>query len=309
MNKTIVFALLLTCGAAYGESIALIHDHGTFLVPVVVNDKITLNFTLDSGASDVSVPADVVSTLKRTGTITDADFLDSQVYVLADGSTQKTRRFRIQSLRVGDLEIRNVIASVAPPEGILLLGQSFLSRLNSWSVDNEKHSLALNESGPKAWTKTTTGVHGSASIRANSDLPQSKEITQANDAVLTTAVAFALTGDDGSRPQRWPDCIYVVKGQAPTPVWTFHLNNIDSQRLRIEERSETETDVHISGEDVIVDEYNVDPTIPAGTMGGNKIITHHNQWILKLPTSEFDRLARAWHYIYGHGCTGHQGSF
>jgi hypothetical protein len=42
-------------------------EAGTFIVPVTINGKITLNFIIDSGASDVAVPADVVSTLIRTG--------------------------------------------------------------------------------------------------------------------------------------------------------------------------------------------------------------------------------------------------
>ena len=35
---------------------------GTFVVPVFINGAITLNFVVDSGAADVSVPADVVGT-------------------------------------------------------------------------------------------------------------------------------------------------------------------------------------------------------------------------------------------------------
>jgi predicted aspartyl protease len=61
-------------------------DGGIFVVPVQINGAITLNFTIDSGAADVSVPADVFSTLKRTDTITDADITGQQTYVLADGS-------------------------------------------------------------------------------------------------------------------------------------------------------------------------------------------------------------------------------
>ena len=56
-------------------------------MPVTINDQLTLKFVVDSGASDVSIPANVVSTLMRTGTITDADFLGSETYKLADGST------------------------------------------------------------------------------------------------------------------------------------------------------------------------------------------------------------------------------
>ena len=42
---------------------------GTFVVPVTINDRIDLDFTVDSGASTVVIPADVFFTLIRTGTI------------------------------------------------------------------------------------------------------------------------------------------------------------------------------------------------------------------------------------------------
>jgi predicted aspartyl protease len=103
-----------------------------------------LNFTIDSGASDVSIPADVVRTLMRTGTLRSEDFLGAQTYRLADGTTVPSETFRIRTLKVGDREIENVIGSVTKVEGTLLLGQSFLSRFNSWSIDNGRSLLVLN---------------------------------------------------------------------------------------------------------------------------------------------------------------------
>src|SRR5215831_5919363 len=86
-------ALALTCPSPVrSETVPLQSEGGTFLVPVVINDQITLNFTLDSGAADVSIPADVFSTLVRTGTIRQSDYLDTQMYSLADGSTTQTLR-------------------------------------------------------------------------------------------------------------------------------------------------------------------------------------------------------------------------
>jgi clan AA aspartic protease (TIGR02281 family) len=140
-----LLALVLAFGTAHAESIPLVREHGTFVVPVVINDSITLNFTVDSGASDVSIPADVFSTLTRAGTVSPADFLDTQVYELADGTKQSSQRFRIRSLKIGGQEVRNVTASVAPQVGALLLGQSFLSRLKSWSIDNARQVLVINE--------------------------------------------------------------------------------------------------------------------------------------------------------------------
>jgi clan AA aspartic protease (TIGR02281 family) len=144
------FALLLICGAVHGESIPLIRDHGNFAIPVLINGSISLNFTVDSGASDVSIPADVFSTLTRAGTVTPNDLMETRVYTLADGSKKTSQLFRIRSLKIGAVELRDVVGSVAPAAGPLLLGQSFLSRVQSWSIDNQQHVLLINQSRPLA---------------------------------------------------------------------------------------------------------------------------------------------------------------
>jgi clan AA aspartic protease (TIGR02281 family) len=116
---------------------------GIFLVPVQINSALTLNFMIDSGASDVSIPADVVLTLMRTGTLQPTDFIGAQNYRLADGSTVPSATFRIRALKIGSREVHNVTGSVAPVNGALLLGQSFLSRFSSWSISNQERTLIL----------------------------------------------------------------------------------------------------------------------------------------------------------------------
>jgi clan AA aspartic protease (TIGR02281 family) len=116
---------------------------GTFLVPVTINGQLTLKFVIDSGASDVSIPEDVVSTLVRTGTVAKSDFLDQQSYEIADGSTVASQRFMIRSLKVGDITLTNVTAMIAPAKAGPLLGQSFLHRFKSWSLDNKRKKLVL----------------------------------------------------------------------------------------------------------------------------------------------------------------------
>lgn len=118
-------------------------SRGTYVVPVTINNAITLDFTVDSGASDVTIPADVVLTLIRAGTIRSTDFIGEKIYVLADGARVKARTFRIRSLMVGDRVVQDVVGSVAPTSGSLLLGQSFLGRFKSWSIDNGRHALVL----------------------------------------------------------------------------------------------------------------------------------------------------------------------
>ncbi len=116
---------------------------GIYVVPVLINNAITLNLVLDSGASDVRIPADVVITLMRKAALKRADFQGKKTYTLADGSTVPSRTFRIRSLKVGGKVVENVNGSVASLGSGLLLGQSFLSRLKSWSVDNTKKTLVL----------------------------------------------------------------------------------------------------------------------------------------------------------------------
>jgi len=118
-------------------------DRGTYVVPVVINNTITLDFTVDSGASDVTIPLDVVKALIDAGTIREPDLIGKKTYVIADGSKVKSITFRIRSLKVGDKSVENVIGSVGPAKGPLLLGQSFLGRFKSWSIDNRQHALVL----------------------------------------------------------------------------------------------------------------------------------------------------------------------
>src|ERR1700759_1507335 len=63
--------------------VALKDERGDLLVPVMINGAVRLDFTVDSGASVVSIPADVVMTLMRAGTITRADFLGNETFQLA----------------------------------------------------------------------------------------------------------------------------------------------------------------------------------------------------------------------------------
>jgi len=104
---------------------------------------IPLEFTVDSGASVVVIPADVVLTLVRTGTLQESDFTGKESFKLADGSTVSADNFVIRSLKVGNYVLENVKASTSP-NASLLLGQSFLSRLPSWSIDNNRQVLLIN---------------------------------------------------------------------------------------------------------------------------------------------------------------------
>ena len=124
-------------------AVPLKKQSGGFVVPVLVNDALTLSFIVDSGASDVSIPEDVVTTLLRNGTVRETDFLGERTYLLADGSRRPARTLCISSMKIGDRVVENVLGHVNTVAGPLLLGQSFLGRFSSWSIDNDKNVLIL----------------------------------------------------------------------------------------------------------------------------------------------------------------------
>jgi hypothetical protein len=127
------------------ETIQLVHHDDNYLVPVQVNNALILPFILDTGADDVVIPADVFLTLSRPGTVNTGDFIGTGTAVLADGSEHPTDHYVLHELRVGDHVVRNVVASVSPVKGEPLLGQSFLSKLPAWTIDNVRHALVLND--------------------------------------------------------------------------------------------------------------------------------------------------------------------
>ena len=121
----------------------MVKDGGVYVVPIKFNDILTLDGIIDSGAADVSIPADVILTLIRAKTVVPSDFLPDQTYVMADGTQVPSKRLIIRKLTVGNFTVENVTASVADIKGSILLGQSFLEKFRSWSMDNNSHTLIL----------------------------------------------------------------------------------------------------------------------------------------------------------------------
>jgi hypothetical protein len=142
----IIVILLLISRPADSLDIFLKKEGDIYTLPVKINRVITLDFILDSGASEVCIPADVVMTLLRAHTIEEADFLPGRSYSLADGSVVRSQRFIIRELEMDGIKICNVPTVISPVRGDLLLGQSFLQRLDSWTIDNQRHALVVGNS-------------------------------------------------------------------------------------------------------------------------------------------------------------------
>jgi clan AA aspartic protease (TIGR02281 family) len=129
-----------------GAEIALeTNGSGDYSVPVRINGALTFKFVVDSGASVVVLPSDLVETLTKSGAIAASDMLGRDVYVTADGRKHKGTRLMLRQLDAGGHTVTNVIASVAPAHAEPLLGLSFLTKFKSWTLDNRRHVLIVTE--------------------------------------------------------------------------------------------------------------------------------------------------------------------
>ncbi len=144
----IALLLALLTHPAAAETIQLKkHPGGGYTIPGRINDAVSLTFILDTGASDVSIPDEVARELERAGKLERGDFIGTRTYVLADGSKVPSRRVLLRALTIGGQTVSNVTASIGRPGSPPLLGQSFLSKFASWTLDNERNVLVLQSKG------------------------------------------------------------------------------------------------------------------------------------------------------------------
>ena len=113
-------------------------------IPISLNDVIKTDFIIDTGASNVSITPDLALLLIKSGTISNEDWLKDKYYQFADGSTARSKTFKIKKLKIGNKYLYNLECSIsnnlAAP---LLLGQNVLNRFGKVTIDNEKQILFL----------------------------------------------------------------------------------------------------------------------------------------------------------------------
>ena len=120
-------------------------DNAGDYVQATVNGTQRVRFILDTGCSDVSLSTTLVARLRAEGSLTAADSLGTANFSTANGKVQG-ERFLLRSLQVGSRTVYKVGGSVIygnASDDIMLLGQTFLRKFKSWSIDNGKAELVL----------------------------------------------------------------------------------------------------------------------------------------------------------------------
>ena len=103
-----------------------------------------LYFVFDTGAADVSISSVEANFMLKNGYLTNADFLGKQNYVSATGEIHEGTVINLREVRVGDVVLRDIKASVIKHQSApLLLGQSCFRRFGTVEVDNTAQVIRL----------------------------------------------------------------------------------------------------------------------------------------------------------------------
>lgn len=127
-----------------GEVIALQKLGGVYHVPVELNGFLELMFILDTGAAEMSIPSNVVQSLMRAGTVDENDYLSGKIFVLANGRRVESPRIMLRKVKIGHRVLHNVPATVSEAHSPLLLGQSLLEKMGSYTFDPQSQLLVLH---------------------------------------------------------------------------------------------------------------------------------------------------------------------
>jgi clan AA aspartic protease (TIGR02281 family) len=103
--------------------------------------SLTRRMLIDTGATSLSIPKSVANELLRRG---EASLDDPGQVTIADGSTRAENLIRIDTVRVGNRIVHDVVAGVSPEQAAPLLGFPVLNQAGRFTIDTKARQLIFN---------------------------------------------------------------------------------------------------------------------------------------------------------------------
>lgn len=136
---------LISISNLYASSQTIVqmeYDGGVYKIPCSINGA-KMNFILDTGAHAVCLSVGMAELLLEYGYISKNDFGDIGASTTADGSVVEHLELMIKDIEIGGLHLKNVKAVIiASQSASLLMGQSALQKLGSYTINGDK--LVIN---------------------------------------------------------------------------------------------------------------------------------------------------------------------
>jgi len=116
---------------------------GVYEIPCTVND-LPLKFIFDTGASDITISSLEAAFMLKNNYLNEYDFRDRRNYRTASGDIVEGTKVRLRKIKVGDLELNNIEASVVHNQNApLLFGQSALGKFVKITIDNKNNEITF----------------------------------------------------------------------------------------------------------------------------------------------------------------------
>ena len=149
MKKLLFFALCMAPITAICQtSVPLEEAGGVYIASCKINDS-DARFIFDTGAAAVTLSLEYYNKAVANGSLLKIDVLPEVVnFQIANGDIIEGRMINLRSFKIGDLEIRNVLATIiSSQDSDMLLGQTLLKRFGSYTIDNNNNKLIIQHDG------------------------------------------------------------------------------------------------------------------------------------------------------------------
>lgn len=118
---------------------------GTYEVSCSVNG-LPLKMIFDTGASDITISSVEANFMLKNGYLSDEDVKGKRNYMTASGDIHEGTTLRLKEVKLGEAVLKNVEASVVHSQKApLLLGQSFLEKFGTITIDNVNSKLLIKQ--------------------------------------------------------------------------------------------------------------------------------------------------------------------
>ena len=116
---------------------------GTYIIKASINN-LPMDFILDTGCSSVSLSQVESDFMLKNGYISRSDMKGASKYTDANGNVSTNRTVNLATIRIGDLEVKNIRAGViSNQKAPLLLGQQVLNRFGKVEIDTKSNMLRI----------------------------------------------------------------------------------------------------------------------------------------------------------------------
>ncbi|XVJ65511.1 MAG: clan AA aspartic protease [Lacibacter sp.] len=126
------------------DTIPVLTINNMTFVKVKVGELVQI-WLFDTGASDLLINFETEQSLKTQGILVNDNYLGTGEYEMANGQVDTCRKYKINSIQIGDFSVNNLIVAVTDKGRKNILGKSLLNKFQNWEINNKSGHLILRK--------------------------------------------------------------------------------------------------------------------------------------------------------------------